>query len=216
MIRDRGFVIPPYEENLLNPNYPLPDFVQIYTNHATQHQVSFREALTNNYQVSDGTSGTYVRYAPVEGSKTLSTSFVSVFIEQVKESKLSAILVTDIDLSSDAQKHLMEYPHLHIQVFLDAQLLYNVTEHCYYQPHERLSKEDKAVFLTNARTKSTKINAISIDDPVVRHFDFRVGDIIRIHRTNLGPPMIANKSIAYRMVDDVPVADPAINVWKKK
>ena len=78
---------------------------------------------------------------------------------------------------------------IHIELFKEEELLYNITKHSLVPIHEYLSDKDTLIF---KKTFGVKIPIILTTDAIVRFYNFKKGSIIRIIRKD--------QYISYRIV----------------
>jgi DNA-directed RNA polymerase subunit H len=78
-----------------------------------------------------------------------------------------------------------EFNDLDIQIMWCKQLQFNVTKHEYVPKHEKISEEESKIILTryNLQSKS-QLPCILYNDVIVRYYNFKPGDIIKITNTS--------------------------------
>lgn len=83
-----------------------------------------------------------------------------------------------------------------IELFLQAELRYNITKHVLVPPHTILSVEEKKLLLTRYRMTAPQLPRMQIDDPVARYYGLVRGQVTKIVR----PSETAGRYTTYRMV----------------
>jgi len=68
------------------------------------------------------------------------------------------------------------------QIFNENELVINITKHLFVPKHEKMTVEDTTRFYQDYKVTSDKVPSIFTTDPVVRYYNFKVGDLLRIHR----------------------------------
>lgn len=99
------------------------------------------------------------------------------------------ILVFNSGITASAKKALSLVDKHRIELFSIRELQFNITKHRFFCKHERVRNHNELGHLKSSISKLPKILMI---DPVVRFFDFKKGEILRIYRHD--------GTIAYRQV----------------
>lgn len=94
-----------------------------------------------------------------------------------------AIIVHGHVITSSTKKLIENLWNIQVETFHIDELQFNITEHCLYNKHEKVS-------LSGIMTKH--FPSILKTDPVVRYFNFKRNDILRIYRKD--------GTIGYRIV----------------
>lgn len=221
MIRDRGGVISDNEKNLLTYESDIEEhvngFINIYQGFVAAQKIPFRRALNYIYELPDG-SRILVYYAsPEAGTSKLGVGPLKEVLGEAKkiEKLRTLVIVTDVDLSPDAYKAILDIKTYNIQHFFDANLKYNPTKHIFVPKHRALSDEDARDFLTRNSLKPGQLPILKYVDPITRmtdkdrkrqtdpivsYYDFRPGQIIEIQRVNFITETLVIKQTVYRVV----------------
>ena len=205
MVRDRGFNIE-LEEPLFS--YRVSDFLDQYTRIAEESGVPFKSALSGLYQDATGNNNIYVYYPETaKDAKQLGKGQITDVIKLMSgySGLTNIIIISQLPLSGEARKAFESLPALHMEHFLYDDLTYNPTEHYLTPRHEVLSEEAAREYLQRNKMKFTQLREFSIYDPIARYFGVRPGQIVRVHRINLGADSLAGKSIAHRAAVDKPL-----------
>lgn len=108
-----------------------------------------------------------------------------------------AILVVQHSVTPFASQELRKLSsQFAIEVFTDAELMFNVSHHMWVPPHSVLSKAQKREVLEKLRCKESQLPRILTTDPVARYYGLKRGQVCQIDR----PSETAGKYILYRLV----------------
>jgi DNA-directed RNA polymerase I, II, and III subunit RPABC1 len=69
-----------------------------------------------------------------------------------------------------------------VEIFLEENLLVNITKHELVPKHVLLSKLEKKALLQRYRLKESQLPRIQKDDPVARYFGLKKGNVVKIIR----------------------------------
>ncbi|CAF4517442.1 unnamed protein product [Rotaria sp. Silwood2] len=120
------------------------------------------------------------------------------FKKMQEESIPHSILVVQTGLTPAARDLITELQNksFSFQVFLESELLINITEHNLVPKHVILTPEEKQELLARYRLKESQLPRIQYGDPVARYFGLKRGQVVRITRTS----ETAGRYITYRLV----------------
>ncbi|CAF5072040.1 unnamed protein product [Rotaria sp. Silwood1] len=99
-------------------------------------------------------------------------------------------------MARDVVVNELENKKVQFQVFLESELLVNITEHNLVPQHIILTQEEKQELLQRYRLKESQLPRIQSGDPVARYFGLSRGQVVRITRTS----ETAGRYITYRLV----------------
>jgi len=130
------------------------------------------------------------------------TSQVKEYIEEIVEKYLDTdkdelLIVMRGLFNSNIMKIQKDKMYKYVQIMWVKNLLFNPTRHSLVPKHEKISKEEMESVLIKYELKSkSQLPLITKDDPIVRWYNFKSGDIIRIIRAS----ETTKEAIFYRCV----------------
>jgi len=105
-------------------------------------------------------------------------------------------LIIVVQHVTPAARQILE-KHKNFQLFYETDLFHNRTKHVLYMPHRALSLDEEKVLLTKFFCQKHNLPSIRITDPIVRYFNWTVGQIIEIQCKMSG---VVEPSVYYRVV----------------
>lgn len=198
MVRRRGYIVEPQEEDILLVS--LQDFLDVYIPYAKQLKQSMRQILSRPYTNAEGEK-LVVYYAdePVSTKKLGIEALGNAIVMCEKYNTKNLILITAVSLSSAAAKEIEKMVSYNIYVFLENDMTYDPTEHYFTPAHRALTVEEQRKFLQDNDLSLDQLPIISTADMISRYYGFRPGQVIEIRRTNLYDAIVQN-SLSYRAV----------------
>lgn len=103
---------------------------------------------------------------------------IKAYIQDLEQSNIRHCIIIYEDVITSSCKKVLEYMvRFEFETFQLNEMQYDLTKHCLYNPHEKLSMDEiKSI-------ESTKQFPIILkSDPVCRYFHFQRGDVIRVRR----------------------------------
>lgn len=95
--------------------------------------------------------------------------------------------------------------NISFEITYHTRLLINVTKSFLVPQHDKLSEEEVNDLLQKTGWTRDSLQGISYKDPVVLHYGFKIGDIIRITRLSNINTQLLQYSYAYREVRNIPM-----------
>ncbi|UJR37178.1 hypothetical protein I4U23_029886 [Adineta vaga] len=146
----------------------------------------------------DPTNLLAVRFS--ECTKKVGIAEIKEYLRRLEDENLtSTIIVVQIGLTPaarDVMTNGIENQKVHFQVFLENELLINITDHNLVPKHVVLTVDEKQELLQRYRLKESQLPRIQSGDPVARYFGLIRGQIVRITRVS----ETAGRYITYRLV----------------
>ena len=178
----------------------LPEFLKTYISFARKQNKSFRSILTNIYENEEGKK-ILVYYADALTSSTqLGVNEIGDAIVYMDKYHLhDAIIITVKQLNPPANKHINGLVAYNIQIFLEAEMAYDPTEHFLVPKHIPLTETEQKEFLENNQIGIDQMPIILSNDIIIKNLGIRSGQIVRIERENMFETMIV-KSVTYKVV----------------
>ncbi|KAI6184308.1 RPB5-like protein [Aphelenchoides bicaudatus] len=123
---------------------------------------------------------------------------VKAFCHQMQEQNVTrAIIVVQTGLTPSARQAISDMaPKYILEVFYEAELMVNITEHELVPEHVVMTQDEKTELLTRYKLKDTQLPRIQVNDPVSRYFGLKRGQVVKIIR----PSETAGRYITYRHV----------------
>ncbi|CAI8015146.1 DNA-directed RNA polymerases I, II, and III subunit RPABC1 [Geodia barretti] len=108
-----------------------------------------------------------------------------------------AIIVVQQGMTPSAKQSLVDMaPKYILEMFMEAELMINITEHELVPEHVVMTPEAKKELLQRYKLKEHQLPRIQQSDPVARYFGLKRGQVVRIIR----PSETAGRYVTYRMV----------------
>jgi len=201
MIQDRGIEIPEEERFLVDydaeseeselewERRTLVEFVRKYTRKAQNDDTNFNTALSNVYFDDRYGINTVVIYLCREReSSTITThEFTTKFDYYydkyyVEDVGLNMIFISEVSLNKKEEK-VEKLNFVNSQSFLTEELIHNPTRHLFYFPHRLLTEEERKEWLLDNKIRPEQLSIIRKRDPIVKYFDWPVGGVVHIQRS---------------------------------
>ncbi|KAI3878558.1 hypothetical protein MKX03_006027 [Papaver bracteatum] len=185
MLNDRGYLVGDFEINETRAG-----FLAKFGDNIKRENLDIKKSKRN-----DSNDHIYV-FFPEEakvGVKTLKT-----YINRMKNDEVNrAIFVAQQSLTPFAKTCISEFSSsYHLEVFQDAELLVNISQHVLVPVHQVLSPEEKKTLLERYTLKETQLPRIQITDPIARYYGLKRGQVVKIIR----PSETAGRYVTYRYV----------------
>jgi len=106
------------------------------------------------------------------------------------------IIVYKNNITSFAKQFISTNLNIHVQVFSENELSFNVTKHELVPKHEILTTGEKLAVLKKYKCESTKFPTMLSSDPVSRYYGLKPGTMVKITR----PSPTSGEYTLYRLV----------------
>uniref|UniRef100_A0A7S2WK41 DNA-directed RNA polymerases I, II, and III subunit RPABC1 n=1 Tax=Rhizochromulina marina TaxID=1034831 RepID=A0A7S2WK41_9STRA len=106
-----------------------------------------------------------------------------------------AIIIVRHDVTSFAKQAIQVCTKVNLEVWREAELLVDITEHKLVPEHEVLGDEDKLTLLKRYRLKEAQLPRIQAKDPVARYYGMQRGQVVKITRDS----ETAGRYVTYRI-----------------
>ena len=187
MVADRGYLVSRGELEM--------DLQQFQQSHASSDGTVDRQNLT--FVVTHSQSADDKLLVFFADEETLGITRLRKMMDRMRESTImKAILIFPMKLSPQANKFVneMQQQKYYVELFSEAELLVNITQHVLVPKHEVLVDEAKKLLLKRYRLKETQLPRIQVTDPVARYYGLKRGQVVKITR----PSETAGKYVTYR------------------
>lgn len=185
MLRDRGFLVLDSEIKM-----SIREFLDKFGENFKREDLYMFKA-----KIDDPNDHIFV-FFPSEPK--LNVKIAKRYAERMRtENVLRGIIVTK-DAPTPIAKRAIEdlSQKYYIEVFLDAELLVNVSNHMLVPKHEVLSNEEKKELLKRYTVKEMQLPRMQSNDPMAKYLGIRRGQVVKITRDS----ETAGKYITYRFV----------------
>ena len=107
-------------------------------------------------------------------------------IDKKDTDKNCLIIVCDLGQTSFTEKKIrQEKLSSFVSVFKSNRVLHNITKHTLVPKHSMCTQQEVDALLKRIRVKSIhQLPYISFNDPVVRYYNFKANDVLKIERVN--------------------------------
>jgi DNA-directed RNA polymerase I, II, and III subunit RPABC1 len=188
MMKDRGYIIPEPEMALLNSSV---DYFRSYY----ERQKGYRyDKLNQQYIHSTSRRKVNVIYI-----------YLKYKANSISKEDVKGIYITDNDIvifetkfTSSVQEYIGK-----AEVFYFHDFFCNVIEYFLVPKHEILTEEETKELIQRNRLDVNTLPWISYEDPIVRYYGAKVGQIIRITRETLIQETTVDEYITYRIVKNI-------------
>jgi len=131
------------------------------------------------------------------GEEKVDVKALQQYADKMQEQQVYfAIIVVENDMSPFAKKALEEAkPQYNIEVFKEAELQVDITEHELVPKHEVLTDDEKQQLLKRYNLKDSQLPRMFPKDPISRYFGLQRGQVVKIIRSS----ETAGRYISYRV-----------------
>jgi len=213
LLRERGYVIPSEEADLLNEN-ALTKFKEYLLKRQNEPPANLAQFIMG--RVRPSMSNIYYKnqksclvYFSENSGKKISKAEVRIFCQMITDFYVDeAIIISAVDVSSEIQQFTCDNISKNdskthgqfIQYFKDDELLYNPMEHVMV-PHHRILTDEEVKYMKEVdKVNPRKLPQISSLDPIAKRLGARKDDIIEITRDIFIKDSLIEQEITYRVV----------------
>jgi DNA-directed RNA polymerase subunit H (RpoH/RPB5) len=186
MLQDRGYTIPPEEQNVTK----FKKYNNVYKKNSF-----LAKGEENRFFLEEKINKTlYVHYLDEDNLTNSLTEFVNTMADNDK-----GILIGSTPKELEKKKYkeilydLQLKPYEH---FEEQDLYYNVSKHVTVPKHEKINKSTIIPSMVNINQLSKILNT----DPIVRYYGWKPGNVIKITRNHTNLNLLVNEDIGYRVV----------------
>ncbi|CAD5216341.1 unnamed protein product [Bursaphelenchus xylophilus] len=190
MCHDRGYLVT--QEEL---EQTLDQFKEFFGDRPSEGNPS-RSSLTLLVAHNDDPTDQMYVFFPEDPKIGIKT--IKAFCQQMQEQNITrAIIVVQGGMTPSSKQAVNDMmPKYQLEVFLEAELMVNITEHELVPEHVVMTQDEKAELLARYKLKDTQLPRIQLSDPVSRYFGLKRGQVVKIIR----PSETAGRYITYRIV----------------
>jgi len=136
-------------------------------------------------------------FFPEDQSKRIGVKPIRELAEKMEEKAIvRGIIIVQQPLTAFAKSAVAEAaPRLEIEVFMESELIVNVTQHELVPAHLPLGSDEKKNLLERYRVKENQLPRLLTSDPVARYFGMKKGQVVKIIR----PSETAGRYVTYRL-----------------
>lgn len=109
-------------------------------------------------------------------------------LTDASQRRVRVIIIGPCKLSPQAKVEIQQEAHKKniVEYFMEAELLFDITEHTLVPKHEVLTPAEKQALLSKYRLSGLMLPQIKVTDPVARFFGMQAGQVARITRKTKG------------------------------
>ena len=200
MMQRRGYNI---EREQAVLTMTLAEFNGVYTQFATQHEVSFRRALLNVYE--KGEDRALVAFVDnTTKSKQLGVDPVRAFIALFQQFRCNqGVLISQQPLSKDASDELGKTTAKFVQHFLESEILTAAAAmgHFLSPGYEVVPDAEAVAFFRENRVRPMQLPTIHGHNPIAKYLGAGAGTLIRKNNDVIAGETLVDKYRSYSIVD---------------
>lgn len=190
LCRDRGYLVSQAELD-----QTIDQFKQEFGNKPSEGRPARCDLVILVNHTEDPTDQMFVFFpdGPKIGIKSIRT-----YCKRMQEEEITrAIIVIQEEITRAARQSLKEMaPKYILELFMEAELLFNVTEHDLVPEHVVMTLEEKQEVLSKYKLKESQMMRIQQADPISRYYGLQRGQMVKIVKMSEA----AGHYITYRLV----------------
>ena len=202
LVRDRGYIIPPVEQQILNGTLEEFDtYLQVLR--AEYPNFTDRIRLRQFYVNPVGkTMAVFLIERTSANQKQIPSELIAGVVSQAIQYLFSEMLIIiNRQLSPPGNVILKTLTSTRWQVFFDSDLTYNPTLSVDVPQHELLSAEVLNAKLTEWKIDISKLLIYESTDPIVKYYGWLPGNVVRVIRKDNSVNTLSGESINYRVIN---------------
>lgn len=170
----------------------------------TDQKVLEKEEFDSKYPLAS-TDAASLKFIAYKGSTPVAVHFLDqdkvgkssleILVEQYQKENIRNIIFVSSTKASSACQSII---HSGIELFLEEELLFNITKHSLVPKHRILSEEEKNEILKKMKLKPDQMPKILKRDPVCRYLGAQSGEVVEITRKS----RTSGTSLYYKIVED--------------
>ena len=181
MVSDRKYIIPP------NENIDLEEFI-----------IKFNNKNMDIHIFDENKGNIYIHFhnEPKSIAKSDLKSFVSSIVQKYEDENIKIIILLKEKGNGSILKELFKEEYKNVEIFMNKNMIFNITHHEYVPKHIILSNEEELEVLEKYNLTKNKLPKIIKTDPIVKYYGMKPDQICKIIRKS---PEVG-ESIYYRLV----------------
>jgi DNA-directed RNA polymerases I, II, and III subunit RPABC1 len=181
MVSDRKYIIPP------NENIDLEEFI-----------IKFNNKNMDIHIFDENKGNIYIHFhnEPKSIAKSDLKSFVSSIVQKYEDENIKIIILLKEKGNGSILKELFKEEYKNVEIFMNKNMIFNITHHEYVPKHIMLSNEEELEVLEKYNLTKNKLPKIIKTDPIVKYYGMKSDQICKIIRKS---PEVG-ESIYYRLV----------------
>ena len=208
LLRDRGYVVSDEDYDMQQDDFKekFGDFLD--SGDAGVGEGKNRDQLTILTKMAPTEEAAAAGSAPDVESKIfvffpsetkIGLSIINQYVARLMQENVSrCILVLEGPMTPFARSALStieKESNLRMEVFMDTELLVNITQHVLVPEHTVLTDDEKRTLLKRYRVKGEQLPRIQHSDPIARYYGMNRGQVAKIVR----PSETAGRYVTYRL-----------------
>jgi len=181
MINDRKYIIP------LSENIDFEEFIIKYNNKNLDIHI-----------LDENKGNIYIHFhnEPKSIAKSDLKNLISGLIQKYEDENIKIIILLKEKGNGSILKELFKEENKNVEIFMNKNMIFNITQHEYVPKHIILSKEEEDEVLEKYNTSKNKLPKMLKTDPIARYYGMKNDQICKIIKKS---PEVG-EAIYYRLV----------------